>query len=418
VPTIPFFPRRRSPGNAAQKPEVTARLREADGTAWSTIAGPAVPAALRSAWPRHASRAAVLLGRNIDPGAMDILRAVRRALGISAVERADGSCHAPAGSVIAAALKYELVPGSDLAQADCIVCLGDPAANDAALTADLLTARALGVPVIALGVDGLGVATTSLSMPRQQIGPFLQATTKALLAEGWIDRSFIMQQTVGFDAFLADLESDPGPAEHRDDEDLSETLRAFVDLVRNTERLAVVWRPTTAAADALVARAAAGLLLVRGSVAQPGAGLCLVGPISAPHPSECCVVRSSGLNTGLGSMPQPMGVLERAQLGDLEVLVTIGDEPFVGVDRALEQEALQDIDVLIHVGTQGSDALPVHGTQTIVLPGPSRERLIDLVVAISGEKLADSAVDVRSAGPQDREYAFVARAVVEPRRAS
>ena len=418
MPAIPFLSRRRSRDGADRANEPTARVRSVGAASWATIGGPVVFETIRSAWPRHASRVAVLLGSNLDTTAMETLRAVRRLLGISAVERADGTCHAPAGSVIAAALKYELVPGSDLTHADCVVCLGDPTTDDPIIAADLLTARAVGVPVVALGVDALGLATTAIPMSRDQLGPFLHATTRALLAEGAVDRSFINESTIGFDEFLADLEADPAPAVHRDDEDASQTLAAFVDVVRNTERLAIVWRPTAANADARIARAAAGLLLTRGSVGAPGAGMCVTGPMAAPHPSDCCGVRSSGLNTGLGSMPQPLGVIERAQLGDVDVLITVGDEPFRGVDRALERDALDEIDVLIHVGTQGSDALPVRGARAIVLPGPTRERLVDLLRALSPDAVAELDVQSAQSSMTDRQYAFVARVVLEPRRAS
>jgi hypothetical protein len=356
----------------------------------------------------------VLLGGELDARAVDALRVVRRALGVSAVDRADGACHSAARAVIDAGLNTTRVDGDDLVQADCIVCIGDPAADNPQLDVQLLTARATGVPVLALGDAQPLSASAAISLPADAVAAFMQAATKELLSLGAVDRGFINASTVGFGEFLADLEADAVPASHRDA--LGPELRAFVEYIRNAEHVAIVWQPTTAPADAMLARAIIGLLLVRGSVGRPGAGLCVVGPVAERHPEDCCAVRSSGLNTGIGPVPKLLGVVERAQLGDLELLITVGCHPFAGVDRALEREALEGVALLIHVGTAGSDVLPVQQTPVLVLPGASADRLHDLLAAINPEVVPETFPDTTGLTPVPRAYAFVARVVDETRR--
>ncbi|MFZ4516451.1 MAG: hypothetical protein ACOYN3_09105, partial [Acidimicrobiia bacterium] len=142
-------------------------------------------------------------------------------------------------------------------------------------------------------------------------------------------------------------------------------------------------------------------------------GLYVAGPVGAPHPMDCCAIRSSGLNAGIGGHPQPLGVLQRAQLGDIETLVTIGTDPFGGAGRALEREALEGVRVHLHIGTIGSDALPVRGTRVVVLPGNAATRIGEIIAAVT-QRPAD--VDwttspglVQHRG--DDRYAFVARAL-------
>lgn len=410
MPVVPFLGRwraARAQRSSATSGAAIARVHEPGATTWAMHSGDAVARVLRRTWPRHASRTAVLVGSDLDARTIAALRELRARLGVMAIDRADGACHAPAGAVIDAALGAQRLTGSDLVRADGILVIGDAPFGDRRASADLLTARALEIPMLTLTDGTLSLGPVVSSAPHDP-ATFVQAVLRRLLADNAVDRAFIAANTVGFGEFLEDLESDSGVTRVPDDH-----VAPVAHFVAASARLAVVWQPSTSTEDALLARSLVGLLLARGSVGSPGTGLYVVGPVGAPHPLDCCTTRGSGRNTGIGGTPQPLGVVQRAQLGDIETLITVGADPFAGVDRLLEREALEGVRAHIHVGTAGSDAIPVRNTRVIVLPGDCATRLRDVVRAVLSQEPRDALPpQVQTATQADAErYAFVARAV-------
>ncbi|MFZ4516336.1 MAG: hypothetical protein ACOYN3_08510, partial [Acidimicrobiia bacterium] len=261
-------------GRASRSVEtVIARVHEPGATTWATFSGSAVDRVIRSAWPHHGSRTAVLVGDDLDARAVQALRALRLRLGVSAIDRADGTCHTAAGAVIEAAVGMQRLTGSDLVRADGILVIANAPFADRRASADLLTARALGIPILTLTNHAGDTAAADTHAEEVPCAPYgvtkmVQSVIRALLARSAVDRRFINERTIGFAEFLTDLESTP---------DTSAVPNALVTRICNfVERapdLVMMWEPTTATSDALLARMLVGLLLSRGAVGEPGTGL-------------------------------------------------------------------------------------------------------------------------------------------------
>jgi molybdopterin-dependent oxidoreductase alpha subunit len=98
---------------------------------------------------------------------------------------------------------------------------------------------------------------------------------KALLANGGIDKEFVTEHTVGFDALLAELEDEPySMLEERSGASRADMAR-FADLYASASRAVLVWSMgiTQHAHGSENVEAIVNLGLARGNVGRPGAGL-------------------------------------------------------------------------------------------------------------------------------------------------
>jgi len=104
---------------------------------------------------------------------------------------------------------------------------------------------------------------------------FLNGVLKVLVAEGWIDRDFIAEQTTGFEAALAALEGQSFERLERDSGATRAEMHRFAKLLAGARRAVLVWSMglTQHAHGVDTIKALVNLALARGWVGREKAGL-------------------------------------------------------------------------------------------------------------------------------------------------
>jgi molybdopterin-dependent oxidoreductase alpha subunit len=186
-----------------------------------------------------------------------------RFIGTNNVDNAARLCHAPSTAAMKHAIGYAATTCSykDWYGTDLIIFFGANPANDQPVTTKYLhEAKKLGTKVVMVnpyrepGMDRYWVPSTLSSamfgtdiadywFPVATRGdiPFLLGVVKILLREGWVDRDFIAQHTVGFEELKAKVAGF----------DLNElarlsglpvaSMREFAELIRDAKTAVLVW---------------------------------------------------------------------------------------------------------------------------------------------------------------------------------
>jgi hypothetical protein len=338
-------------------------------TGWHLIDAAAARTLVREVWPTQAHGLALLVGDALNDAERQATSRLCDQYSIEAVDRADGVCHSPARAVLDAALGTARVTPSAMVRADHIVVLGDPIANNASARTALLAAHGVGVPVTHVGVPSILVGERLIGLSPARIPAFLHAVIKHMLFAGTLDREFIREHTSGFEAVLAALETEPTEELLAIARCSSVNVRTFADAWVAAQRPVVLWSPSGSGLDAHIAASLASLLLVSNAVGSDERGLCVVGPLAEVHPEHCCTTRNTNPHLPVVS------ILERAQHGDFNVLITVGDQPFGQASADEVVDAFDAVRLHLHLGTVGSQAPFAHQTPTLVVPGPLDEAI-------------------------------------------
>lgn len=341
-----------------------------------------------------------------------------RSLGTNNVDNAARVCHAPSTVALKAAIgvgattcSYTDVIGSDL-----IILFGSNVANaQPVFMKYLYLARRRGAKVVVVnpyrepGLDRYWVPSNleSAAFGTQIADEFFQVDTggdaafiagvlKELLARGAVDRRFIRERTLGFDALLRSLESLP----FEDLERWSGTTRAemarFAAIYGAADAAVLVWSMgiTQHRHGVDNVRAIVDLALARGNVGRDGAGVMPIRGHSGVQGGAEMGAYSTTLPGGVAITPESAAALAQeygfpisstpglraeamvlgAQRGQVDVLYSSGGN-FLDVlpDPDLARHALARVPLRIHQDIVVTSQMLVDpGEEVLLLPACTR----------------------------------------------
>lgn len=224
-----------------------------------------------------------------------------RQFGTNNLPDCSNMCHESSGSALVptVGIGKGTVKLDDFEKAQLILILGqNPGTNHPRMLTALQAAKRAGARIVAVNplkeagllafknpqeVRGmLGFATPLADLYLQvRIGgdqALLKGAMKALLARGAVDRAFVGQHTDGYEAFASELEATTWERVTEQSGLSREQIEAFAQLVANNERVIACWAMGLTQHKHAVAtiQELVNLLLLRGSIGKPGAGLCPV----------------------------------------------------------------------------------------------------------------------------------------------
>ena len=340
-----------------------------------------------------------------------------RAMGIAGIDSAARVCHAPSTvglkeSIGVAASTCSL---QDVIESDLVVLWGtNPANNQPVFMKYLYLAKKRGCRVVVVnpylepGLDRywvpsnaesalFGTKVCDLHVPVRPGGDVALANLvlKALIARGAVDRDFIDEHTVGWDALVASLDD-------QDEDDLlaqsgltPADVDAFATLYAAAGASVLVWSMgITQHRDAVDGvRAIVNLALARGNVGRDGAGLMPIrghsgvqggaemGAYATAFPGGAPVDEAHALALALQwgfPVPSTAGrtapeMVEAAAAGELAVLWTSGGN-FLEVlpDPPAVRAALERVPLRVHQDIVVSSQMLVDGDDVLLLPVRTR----------------------------------------------
>jgi molybdopterin-dependent oxidoreductase alpha subunit len=350
-----------------------------------------------------------------------------RALGTNNLPDCSNLCHESSGRGLGSTLGVGkgTVQLSDFERADCIFVIGqNPGTNHPRMLSTLQAARARGCAIVVVnplreralesfahpqkGVGMLGVGSPIAThwAPVRLNGDvaFLKGLMKVVLAEdrargGVIDRAFVDAHTSGFDALKADLDATPwddvidGSGVDR------RTIEEIGRLYARSERTIACWAMGITQHENGVdnVRAIVDLLLLRGNVGRPGAGVCPVrghsnvqgdrtmGIVEIPQePFLQALDAACGIRSPRHHGHDVVHAIEAFERGQARVFVALGGN-FVAAapDTPRVDVALQKAALTVSVATKLNRTHLSCGATSLILPC-----------------LARSERDVQATGPQ------------------
>ena len=327
-------------------------------------------------------------------------------------------CHESSGT----ALKAQVGVGKgtvslqDFEQADCILVFGqNPGTNHPRMLGELRDAARRGCRIAAFnplrerGLERFADPQDKLEMLRGgstriasdyfqlKIGGDLAAVKgmarhvlerdrEAMAAGGasLLDRDFIAQHTTGFEAFAADVHAeswDTLVAESGLDE---AQLRRAGELYLQSGRVIACWGMgiTQHLHSVATIRMIANLMLLRGNIGRPGAGLCPVRGHSNVQGDRTMMIWEKPpaafldrLRDVFGFEPprhegfDTIGAIEAMRDGRAKVFFAMGGNFAVATpDTAATARALQNCALTVHVATKLNRSHLVHGREALILP--------------------------------------------------
>ena len=342
-------------------------------------------------------------------------------------------CHEPSGLGLKASVGVGkgTVTLDDFEQADCILIFGqNPGTNHPRMLGELRAAARRGARILSfnpLRERGLerfadpqsplemlsgGATTISSDYFQLKVGgdiAVLKGVIKHLLAldaqadaEGLprvLDLAFMSEHTQGFEALRADIQAESWPLIEQESGLSQERLQHAATVIAGADKVIACWgmgitqhRHGVAAVQMI-----ANLLLLRGMVGKPGAGLCPVRGHSNVQgdrtmgidekPSQAFLDR---LQAVYGFEPprhegfDTIAAIEAMRDGRASVFFAMGGNFAAATpDTPTTWAALQRCALTVHVATKFNRSHTVHGEQALVLPCLGRTE-----------------VDQQAAGPQ------------------
>ncbi len=224
-----------------------------------------------------------------------------RQFGTNNLPDCSNMCHESSGSALVptVGIGKGTVKLDDFEKAQLILILGqNPGTNHPRMLTALQAAKRAGAKIVAVNplkeagllafknpqeVRGmLGFATPLTDLYLQvRIGgdqALLKGAMKALLARGALDRAFVSERTDGYEAFASELEATTWERVTEQSGLSREQIEQFADLAAGNERIIACWAMGLTQHKHAVAtiQEVVNLLLLRGSIGKPGAGLCPV----------------------------------------------------------------------------------------------------------------------------------------------
>ncbi len=290
-----------------------------------------------------------------------------------------------------------------------IVCGQNPGTNHPRMLSSLEAAKRRGARIIAVnplpeagllrfkdpqrprGVVGHGTALADLFLQIRVNGDLalFQALNHLLIArhdagEPVVDRGFVDESTEGFEAFAATARDLDWGAVDRATGLPRAAIEAAAAMVAGVDRIVVCWAMGLTQHRNAVAtiREVVNLLLLRGAIGLPGAGLCPVrghsnvqgdrtmGIFEQPTPAFLDALES---RFGFAPPREPgfdvVESIRAMERGEVDVLVAMGGN-FVGAapDTARTEAALASVGLTVHVSTKLNRSHVVTGDEALILP--------------------------------------------------
>jgi molybdopterin-dependent oxidoreductase alpha subunit len=356
-----------------------------------------------------------------------------REFGTNNLPDCSNMCHEPSGT----ALRRQIGVGKgtvsldDFEQADCILIFGqNPGTNHPRMLGELRAAAKRGAAIVAFnplrerGLEKFADPKDALEMlqggstriasdyfqlriggdlaaVKGMIRHVLERDAEAVAAgrPSLLDRDFIARHTSGFEAFAADVMAEPWEritAESGLDE---RQIRRAGDIYLAAERVIACWgmgitqhRHSVATIQMIV-----NLLLLRGHIGRPGAGVCPVRGHSNVQGDRTMMIWEKPprefldrLRDVFGFEPprkdgyDTIGAIEAMRDGRAKVFFAMGGNFAVATpDTEATRAALRNCALTVHVSTKPNRSHLVHGREALILPCLGRTE-----------------IDVQASGPQ------------------
>jgi molybdopterin-dependent oxidoreductase alpha subunit len=335
-----------------------------------------------------------------------------RAFGTNNLPDCSNMCHESSGKGLGSTIGVGkgTVTLSDFDESDCIFIIGqNPGTNHPRMLSTLLEAAERGASIVSVnplreralerfahpqrlsGLLGIGkqISTHYVQVRINGDVALLKGVMKEVLAidaerGDVLDRAFIAEHTVGFEAFAGALEAVDFDALTAESGVSRETMRSLAEIYARSERVIVCWAMGLTQHKNGVAnvREIVNLLLLRGNLGRRGAGVCPVRGHSnvqgdrtvgiLESPKEAFLARldaAVGMTSPRHHGVDAVGAVQAMEAGSIEVFVALGGN-FVAAmsDTARTTAALRDVRFAVHVATKLNRSHLDGGRTSIILP--------------------------------------------------
>lgn len=332
-------------------------------------------------------------------------------------------CHEPSGSAMRPTIGVGkgTVTLDDFELADLIFVFGqNPGTNHPRMLGELRRARQRGARIVSVnplrerGLERFADPQNAVEMATGGSAPisshyvqlpvggdlaFLKCLCKRVIELGALDSEFIDQHTTGFESLVAELDATPWDALLAAAGVPRETVDEIAQLYALSPATIACWgmgitqhRDSVATIQMIV-----NLLLLRGQIGKPGAGVCPVRGHSNVQgdrtmgiweaPPEGFLDR---LGAEFGFEPprahglDTVGTIEAMLAGQVKVFIAMGGNFAAATpDTAATWRGLQQCLLTVHVATKFNRSHVIHGREALVLPCLGRTE-----------------IDVQATGPQ------------------
>ncbi len=319
----------------------------------------------------------------------------------------------------------------DFDSADAIFCIGhNPGTNHPRMLSTLAAAARRGVPIIVANPmrerglerfkspqhpsEMLSTASTQLASAYHQVKvggdmAMLKGVMKALFdydaadlaagGDGILDRAFIAEHTVGIDALRADIDATGWDEIERRSGLTRDAIESMATVYARAERVIICYGMgiTQHRHGTQNVQQIANLLLLRGNMGKPGAGICPLRGHSNVQgdrtvgiteiPAEAMLARQDayfGITSPRKHGHNAVEALTAMRDGQSKALIALGGNLAVAMpDPDACFAAFRQLDLAVHILTKFNRSCLVPGRETIILPCLGRTEL-----------------DVQAGGPQ------------------
>jgi len=317
-------------------------------------------------------------------------------------------CHEPSGVGLKASVGVGkgTVTLDDFELADCILIFGqNPGTNHPRMLGELRAAARRGARILSFNplrerglerfadpqsplemLSGGATVITSDHFQLQVGGDIaaLKGVLKHLLERGAVEADFIAEHTEGFEAFKADIEAEDWTLIEAESGLSRERLRHASDVIAASDKVIACWGMgiTQHRHGVGAVQMIANLLLMRGMVGKPGAGLCPVrghSNVQGDRTMGICEKPTAAfldrLRDVYGFEPprhegfDTVGAIEAMRDGHASVFFGLGGNFAAATpDTPATWAALQRCALTVHVATKFNRSHTVHGREALVLP--------------------------------------------------
>lgn len=317
-------------------------------------------------------------------------------------------CHEPSGVGMKASVGVGkgTVTLDDFELADCLLIFGqNPGTNHPRMLGELRAASRRGARILSFnpmrerGLERFADPQSPLEMLSGGATPIasdfyqlkvggdiavLKGIMKHLLVLGAVDQAFVAEHTTGFDALRADLEAEDWARIEAESGLSRERLLQAAQVIAQADKVIACWGMgiTQHQHGVAAVQSIANLLLMRGMVGKPGAGLCPVrghsnvqgdrtmGIYEKPSPAFLDRLRDVyGFEPPRHEGFDTIGAIEAMRDGRARVFFGMGGNFAAATpDTPTTWAALQRCDLTVHVATKFNRSHTVHGREALVLP--------------------------------------------------
>lgn len=309
----------------------------------------------------------------------------------------------------------------DFAQCDALFSFGhNPGTNHPRMLSTLREMSLRGVPIIAVNplrerglerfvspqhpAEMLGGQGTPIAQAYYQVKiggdvAFLKGMMKWLLANNALDHTFIAEHTTGIENLCADLDATPWSAIEAESGLARADIEAAARVYANAERVIVCYGMgmTQHRFGTRNVHQMANLLLLRGNLGKPGAGIApirghsnvqgdrTVGITEKPTPALAeAIKRTYGFDVPLAHGHDSVAAVQAIRDGRSKALLCLGGNLAVALsDPQTTFAAMRKLDLAVHVATKLNRSHLITARQSFILPCLGRTE-----------------VDLKASGPQ------------------